>query len=278
VRQFIILLSVCAILLAIGGAYLFFKRRAPITEVILFGNVNVRLVDIGFRVYGKIMSMPWQEGQFVAAGTLLATLDKQPYTDIVQQRKAAIQAVQVNIDNAKRLVKRREANVSQGVVSIEDYENNKASLAVLEANLEQAKAALGVALTDVENTQVFAPVDATVLTRIQEPGAIINVSSPVYTLSVINPIWVEAFAQESELHFLSLGMPASIYTDTSGGKVYHAHLGFISPVAEFTPKTIATTHLRTDLVYRLRLYIDDPDKFLRQGMPVTAHIPLQAKQ
>ena len=46
-------------------------------------------------------------------------------------------------------------------------------------------------------------------------------------------------------------------------------IGFISPVAEFTPKTVETTNLRTDLVYQIRVYIDNDDGFLRQGMPLT---------
>ena len=67
-------------------------------------------------------------------------------------------------------------------------------------------------------------------------------------------------------------MKADIYTDTKGGTVYHGHVGFISPVAEFTPKTVETTQLRTDLVYRLRIYADNPDQGLRQGMPVTVRL------
>jgi HlyD family secretion protein len=67
-------------------------------------------------------------------------------------------------------------------------------------------------------------------------------------------------------------MPAEVYTDTPGGKVYKAAVGFISPVSEFTPKTVETTQLRTDLVYRIRVYADNPDLGLRQGMPVTVKL------
>ncbi|MAW82513.1 MAG: secretion protein HlyD, partial [Parvularcula sp.] len=51
--------------------------------------------------------------------------------------------------------------------------------------------------------------------------------------------------------------------------VYKGQVGFISPVAEFTPKTVETRELRTALVYRLRIIVDNPDGGLRQGMPVT---------
>ena len=64
-------------------------------------------------------------------------------------------------------------------------------------------------------------------------------------------------------------MPADVRTDSAPGKFYHGHVGFISPTAEFTPKTVETRELRTDLVYRLRVVVDNPDGGLRQGMPVT---------
>ncbi|HWI56731.1 MAG TPA: secretion protein HlyD, partial [Bacillota bacterium] len=49
-------------------------------------------------------------------------------------------------------------------------------------------------------------------------------------------------------------------------------VGYISPRAEFTPKNVETTELRTSLVYRLRVVVDDPDEGLRQGMPVTVRV------
>jgi HlyD family secretion protein len=67
-------------------------------------------------------------------------------------------------------------------------------------------------------------------------------------------------------------MKAEITTDSSGYKKYHGHIGFISPVAEFTRKTVESEELRTDLVYRLRVIVDDPDQGMRQGMPVTIRL------
>jgi HlyD family secretion protein len=70
-------------------------------------------------------------------------------------------------------------------------------------------------------------------------------------------------------------MPADVYTDSQPAKPYHGQIGFISPVAEFTPKNVETTELRTELVYRLRVIVNDPDNGLRQGMPVTVKLNLR---
>ena len=69
-------------------------------------------------------------------------------------------------------------------------------------------------------------------------------------------------------------MPALVATDTAPDRPYSAHVGFISPTAEFTPKTVETREIRTNLVYRLRVVVANPDGGLRQGMPVTVRTPL----
>ena len=71
-------------------------------------------------------------------------------------------------------------------------------------------------------------------------------------------------------------MPVEVTSDGAPNRPYKATVGFISPVAEFTPKSVETPELRTDLVYRLRIVVDRPGPDLRQGMPVTVRLPEQA--
>lgn len=275
-RRLIYFLLTVLLILGSTGSYLLYKKHKSLDTLVLFGNVDVRQVDLGFRVLGRVTSMPFQEGEFVAQGTLMAILDKQPFEDEVLQAEANVVAIQANLNNAKRLVKRRKAILDQGAVAQEDYENAVASRDVFQANLKQAKAALGVSLTALHDTELYAPSDGTILTRIREPGAIVPIGDSIYTLSLCNPIWVRAFVAEPELGLIYPGMKAEVFTDTQGGPTYQGHIGFISPVAEFTPKTVETTQLRTDLVYRLRIIVDNPDQGLRQGMPVTVRLPLKA--
>lgn len=96
----------------------------------------------------------------------------------------------------------------------------------------------------------------------------------VYTLALTDPMWVRAYVDEPELGKLQMGMAAEIQTDSYPGKVYQGWIGYISPTAEFTPKTVETTELRTKLVYQVRVYICDSENQLRQGMPTTVIIPL----
>jgi HlyD family secretion protein len=89
-----------------------------------------------------------------------------------------------------------------------------------------------------------------------------------------DPIYIRAYVDEPHLGRLAPGAHVTVTTDSSD-KVYDGTIGFISPRAEFTPRSVETTELRTDLVYRLRIIIDQADEGLRQGMPVTVHVPLE---
>ena len=97
-------------------------------------------------------------------------------------------------------------------------------------------------------------------------------SDIVYTVSLTGDVWVRAYVAEPDLGRIHPGMIVEVTTDTAPNKPYKGRIGFISPVAEFTPKSVETPDLRTDLVYRLRVIIDQPDTGLRQGMPVTIRL------
>ena len=98
---------------------------------------------------------------------------------------------------------------------------------------------------------------------------------PVYTLAITQPKWVRAFVPEARLGRLVPGMPATITTDSQPEQGIPGRVGYISSVAEFTPKTVQTEELRTSLVYEVRVLVDDPRDLLRLGMPATVHLQLQ---
>ena len=273
-KRFILSISILILAALAFAIYLYFAKAPPSNVIVLYGNVDVRQVDLGFRVSGRLVEMPFEEGDFVAKDKLMGVLDEQPYLDRVREAQASIESISANLKNAEQLLQRRQALIVDGSVSKEDLDNARTSRDALAANLLQAQATLGVAQTDLRDTKVYCPTDGTILTRIREPGTVVREADPVTTLSIISPVWIRAFIPEEYLGVVYPGMPADVFTDTRGGKVYKARVGFISPVSEFTPKTVETTQLRTDLVYRLRIYADNPDHGLRQGMPVTVKLHL----
>ena len=83
---------------------------------------------------------------------------------------------------------------------------------------------------------------------------------------------MRAYVAQTDMARINPGMKVEVTAD-GNPKTYQGTIGYISPRAEFTPKSVETEDLRTDLVYRLRIVVDNPDEALRQGQPVTVTIP-----
>jgi len=147
----------------------------------------------------------------------------------------------------------------------------KEEIAEVEANTERAGAQLDNATLQLADTVLKAPANGIILTRAVEPGTMLSAGSSVFTLSLTDPVWVRAYVAEPDLGKVAPGTRVSVSTD-GRKEPYQGTVGFVSPTSEFTPKNVETADLRTALVYRLRIVIDQPDAQLRQGMPVTVKI------
>jgi membrane fusion protein YbhG len=274
-RRRLIIVGVLVILVGVGiGVWLWLATRSSGEGLVLYGNVDVRQVNIAFRVPGRVIEMPFQEGDLVEPGQLMGVLDDEPYADQVTQAVGTLEAVARRLQFAEEVLERRAAllGIGDGSISEEDYQNALSNRDALMGELTAARGAEQTALTNLRDTQVLAPNKGTILTRVVEPGAVVAAGGALYTLSLVQPIWIRAYVAEPELGLVYPGMEAEITTDTKENPVYRGHVGFISPVAEFTPKTVETTQLRTDLVYRLRVIIDGGAEGLLQGMPVTVRL------
>jgi HlyD family secretion protein len=140
--------------------------------------------------------------------------------------------------------------------------------------LKANQAALEVAGKALADASLYAPDNGIIQDRILEPGDMASPQRPVYTLALTDPIWVRAYVQGPDLGKLKPGMSAEVSTDSYPGKHYRAWVGYISPTAEFTPKSVETTEVRSSLVYQIHIFVCNPQNELRLGMPATVTIPL----
>jgi HlyD family secretion protein len=241
----------------------------------IYGNVDIRSVDLGFREPGRIATVLKDEGDRVKQGDLLARLDSATYQDALAERSADVEVKQAVLKNAELGYQRNNNLIAYGGTSKEEYDNATSTRDQAQANLDLSKAQMASAQTDLNDTRILCPSDGVVITRAQEPGAIVQAGSAVLTISLDRPIWVRAYISEADLGRVHPGKEVEVFTDTQPDHPYHGKIGYVSPEAEFTPKSVETTQLRSALVYRLRVVIDDADDRLRQGMPVTVKIHLQ---
>ena len=106
----------------------------------------------------------------------------------------------------------------------------------------------------VKDIRSEARMDAGHVVMTFEPGSNVQKGQPVYTMAKTNPVWVRAYVNETNLGNIKYGQEVNVYTDTTNPNTgekreYKGQIGYISPVAEFTPKTVQSTDTRSDLVY-----------------------------
>lgn len=269
------LLLLVAVAVIAGSGYWYYREkqkeaRSASGPIVVYGNVDIRDVSLGFRVPGRIAQVLCEEGDRVAKGQVLAVLDKQPFTDDVALYTALLEEAEVTRNKAEKPFLRRAQLTRIGAISAEERDDAEAARDEAQAKVKSAGARLAQALTSLKDTEILAPDDGIILTRVREPGAVVASGETVYSLALDTPVWVRTYIDEPNLGNVFPGQRAIVHTDS--GREYEGHVGFISPQAEFTPKTVETAQLRSDLVYRLRVIVANPDKSLRQGMPVTVRI------
>ena len=302
------------------------RKPAPVNQLTLSGNIEAHESLVGFKVPGRIVDLPIEEGQQVEQGALLARLDDADYKQRVsideatvrvrdsslaltlagtrqQEVKAAQQTMkdaeadldEKKIDNqrAQQLfvkdevsaqerdltataLKRAEAifKASQQRYNEAVEGSRKEDIAIAHANLNEAGANLGLSQVNLGYTILRAPFAGVVTVRQAELGEVVSPGSPVITLSDLDHIWLRAYVAETDLGRIHWGQEATITTDTYPGKQYHGRISFISPDAEFTPKSVQTYKERVTLVYRIKIDIDNPNHELKPGMPADTRIDL----
>jgi len=145
-------------------------------------------------------------------------------------------------------------------------------IAAAKATLAANQAALAVARRDLAEAELHAPSAGVIESRVLEPGDMASPQKPVYTLALTDPLWVRVYVPETDLGKLRPGSLASVSTDSHPERRYRGWVGYISPSAEFTPKSVETREVRTTLVYQVRVFVCAPADGLRLGMPATVSI------
>lgn len=319
------------VLAAVGVGVWFWRSRGQAEaadRLVLYGNVDIRQVQLAFNGSERIAALLVEEGDRVKAGQLLAVLDTQRLEPKVAGKEAQVAAQREEVarleagnrpeeirkakaDMAVAEAEARNAQVTfqrvtnlaaQKVVPPQQLDDATAALNAAAARLNAARqtfdlmvlgprkediaagkatlqayeADLALARRELADARLCAPTNGVIRDRVLEPGDMASPQKPVFTLALDDPLWVRAYVTETDLGRIRPGMKAEVTTDSYLGKRYEAWIGFISPTAEFTPKSVETAEVRTKLVYQVRAFVRNPQGELRLGMPAVVTIPLSS--
>jgi len=325
-------IAALAILIAFvaTGTWMLNTKWADDAGLTLYGNVDIRQVDLAFAVEGPLAEVLVDEGDQVKEGQLIARIDDAAYRHGVAQAeaqaaqlraarakaergsrvqeidsaRAAVSEARAQLRNAEATLSRRQSLADEGTISRQALDDSQRDVTVARASVNAreadlrlaeegsrnedidaaraaasgAEAALELAKYRLERATIYAPSNGTVLTRIREPGAMAGPTAPIISLALTTPVWVRTYVDGLYLGRVAPGAKVTVSTDDPSGKTYAGTVGFVSPTAEFTPRTVETPELRSDLVYRVRIVVEAPDLGLRQGMPVTVRFDSDTAQ
>ncbi len=322
------ILIALAVMIAGAAVYWWFHHSAGTSqnELQLYGNLDLRQVNLAFNGNERIETVLVQEGDRVEKGQVVGTLEMKRLEAAAAQAKARVEAqrhvverlvngtrpqeidqaranlnaAKADLTNAQLNYERLKKSAGGGATSQQDMDTAKAAFEVAEAKLRVNQKALDLAVIgprqedisearatllsneagfavskqDLAYATLISPTNGVVQNRILEPGEMASPQRAVLTIAITDPKWVRVYAEEPDLGKIRMGMTATVTTDSFPGKKYDGWVGFISPVASLTPKTVETTELRTSLVYEVRIFVKDPADELRLGMPATVRVPL----
>ena len=246
-----VLLAVSGIVLAGVGAYAFFNRATPAN--MFQGWVEAELLFIAPDEVGRVETLSVSEGQEVAAGAPLFSLDADLQRAAVAENEAAVVNARIAHQRAQELLKR-------AVGSQKAFDDAESALRTAEARLNSAK-------TRLDRRRVAAPAAGKIQEVYYRQGELVQPGRPIVSLLPPGNIKVRFFVPETELARISLGQPVSIHCDGCKAEV-QARVTFISRQSEYTPPVIYSLDERSKLVFRVEAIPERPND-LRVGQPVT---------
>ncbi len=155
---------------------------------------------------------------------------------------------------------RQKLALLQAGVRREDIDRARADVELRTVALAEARRRLAYARLD-------APWAAVVSARLAEAGEVVNPGRAVLQIVDLAHPWVRAWLNARDLPRVRLGQTVEVRA-WGVAEPLRGRLSFISPEAEFTPRTVETHALRVDRVHRVKVTVDNPDGELKIGMPV----------
>jgi HlyD family secretion protein len=282
-------------------AQLSFKTPGRVAERLVWegdqvktGQLIARLDDIE-----QTETLTARHADEATARAALAELEAGSRPQEIASAEAAVRSAEADRDRVRLDFNRAQDLLKRSVIAQSDFDNAAAQLKVAEARavdanerlklvregprqetieqgrarLAQARAAVALAETQIDNTKLVSPLTGVVLSHNVEAGEFVSPGTPVVTVADLSHVWVRTYIAETDLGRIRHGQHVPVRTEAVPNKTFDGVVGFISSEAEFTPKTVQTTKERVKLVFRIKVDVANPNDELKPGMPADVIVP-----
>ena len=238
----------------------------------------VNSADLVARVAGFVQQINYQEGRPVAKGTLLFTIEPEPYKVKLEQAKAAVAGAEANLKQAQAAFERQADLLSRQTSTQANYDQALATRDSAQSTLDQARSNTQLAQINYDYTQVTAPFDGIVTARLVSVGQYVGGTATPTVLATIvqhNPIYVnfalserdvlnvrEAIARAGLTVEQLKDIPVEVGLQSESDYPHRGTLDYVSPTVNQSTGTLA-----------LRAIFQNDNRILLPGYFVRVRIP-----
>ena len=307
-KKLIIILLLLVVLAAIYF-YSFMNKQSNLPEGFASGNgrIETTQVDISSKLSGRLINIDSQEGDLVEKNQVLARLDikelntklqeaiayKQQAIEnknyalaIVEEKQSELSLAKKNYDRANSLYKTKSIPLAEFQKYETAFQTQQAALTAAKSQVISSQSTINATAAqietikvNIEDSKLYSPVKGRVLYKIAENGEIVANGGKVLVVLDLMNTYMIIFLPTSQAGLVDIGSEARIVLDAIPNIAIPAHVTFVSPLAQFTPKEIETQAEREKLMFRIKVKIDSNvlEKYfdrIKTGLPGVAYIKL----
>jgi HlyD family secretion protein len=284
-RPLIAIVGILAAVAAIGW-YFWDQNTGGLPDGFAMGNgrIEAEQIDIATRTPGRIAQIAVGEGDLVEAGQVLAVMDTRELEAQLARSMADVARAESQVEEVRALIAQREAELAlakdelaralelaeRGVTSqaVADQQQTReasaiaalnaanAQLHTAERSVESAEALVQLYEAQIADATLIAPVMGRVLYRLAQPGEVLGGGGRVLTLLDLSHVYMEIFLPADEAMRAGIGAEARVRLDSVPYAI-PAFVSFVSPEAQFTPRTVETAEERADLMFRVKVRVPE---------------------
>ena len=304
-RSWLIALAVVVVVGAGVAWWLLSKPKLPPGFAGGNGRLEAQPINVSSKYAGRLLTVVPKEGDMVEAGQVVATIDTEPLeaqlraaqSKIVEAQnnlrtaRAQVSATQAQLNLANEEYRRAAKLVTTGAISAQErdadfskVEVTRANLAGYQAQVTRAQSSIDGATAESERLQAVikdntlrAPLRARVQSRIHEPGEVVAEGEPVLSLLDLSDVYMYIFLPTDSAGKIRLGSEARVVLDAIPQYPIRAVVNFVSPNAQFTPKTVETAEERYNLSFKVKLQLDRErlrqyESYVKAGLPGMGYV------
>ncbi len=264
------------------------------------GTLEATEVDLTPALAGKVLEVRADQGDRVSNNDTLLILDTELIRLQREQTAKGLQAVYANraaatdrllqaeqsLALAEKTLARLERLADEGSITQQQLDEARTQRDIAAGNVSAAKnairaidaeggkleAALDVFDRQLEDGVLVAPSSGTVLLSTLEPGEMASPAGVAFRLADLESLELRVYVDEKDVDLVKLGQKVEVKVDALPDQTLTGTVTWVSPEAEFTPKNVQTRNARAQLVYAVKLELENPDGRLHIGMPAEADI------